>query len=90
MEGRYSAGEASLYADAKKEDMVADFAEKILWLLDHPEERMRMGKTGRTRVEQQLAWKFSVENLVAAYDRAFAKKGRLAAHKVAARISENQ
>ena len=67
-EGRFSAGEASLYADNR--DMVKDFAARILWLLDHPEERMRMGEIGRRRVETELAWKFSVDSLLAAYQRA--------------------
>jgi glycosyltransferase involved in cell wall biosynthesis len=68
-EGRFTAGEASLYCD--NDNQVNDFAEKILWLLEHPEERTRMGEIGRRRVEQQLAWKYSVENLLAAYERAF-------------------
>jgi glycosyltransferase involved in cell wall biosynthesis len=56
---------------------VKDFADKIVWLLDHPEERQRMGEIGRQRVERQLAWKYSVENLIAAYERVFAKsRGR--------------
>ena len=70
-EGRYSAGEASLYSD--NSNQVADFAAKILWLLDHPEERRTMGEFGRRRVVQELAWEHSVENLLAAYQRAFAK-----------------
>ena len=67
-EGRFSAAEASLYADPQGGER--DFAARILWLLDHPEERKRMGELGRTRVEQELAWKFSVPHLLAAYDRA--------------------
>jgi glycosyltransferase involved in cell wall biosynthesis len=70
-EGRYSAGAASLYAD--NENQVSDFAAKILWLLDHPEERQRMGEVGRRRVEGALAWEYSVPQLLAAYDRCFAK-----------------
>jgi len=70
-EGRFSAGDASLYSD--NHDLVTDFANKILWLLEHPEERQRMGEFGRERVEQQLAWEYSVGNLLAAYDRAFSK-----------------
>ncbi len=70
-EGRFSAQEASLYA--KGDDRVADFAEKILWLLDHPEERERMGQFGRGRIEKELAWKYSVQNLLAAYEKAFRK-----------------
>jgi glycosyltransferase involved in cell wall biosynthesis len=65
-EGRFTAGEASLYCDS--DDQVNDFANKILWLLEHPEERHKMGEIGRMRVEQKLAWKYSVENLLAAYE----------------------
>jgi len=64
-EGRFSAQEASLYAG--KDDGVADFAAKIIWLLDRPEERRKMGELGRKRVEEQLAWEYSVPNLLAAY-----------------------
>jgi glycosyltransferase involved in cell wall biosynthesis len=71
-EGRFSAQEASLYSDGG--DRVADFAEKILWLLDHPEERDRMGQLGRMRIEKELAWEYSVQNLLAAYEKAFSKK----------------
>jgi glycosyltransferase involved in cell wall biosynthesis len=73
-EGRFSSGEASLYAS--KHDMVGDFAAKILWLLEHPDERKRMGEVGRRRVETELAWKYSVENLLAAYERAYSKRGQ--------------
>ena len=59
IEGRFSAQEASLYSDSS--DHVGDFAAKIAWLLDHPEERMRMGDFGRRRIEKELAWEFSVE-----------------------------
>jgi glycosyltransferase involved in cell wall biosynthesis len=71
-EGRFSAGEASLYAD--NHGMAGDFAAKILWLLDHPEERTRMGQIGSRRVETELAWKFSVVNLLAAYERALPRR----------------
>ncbi len=67
-EGRVSAQGASLYADTKNQ--VPDFAAKITWLLDNPDERSRMGAIGRDRVERELAWKYSVTNLLAAYDRA--------------------
>src|SRR5215831_10761418 len=73
-EGRFSAQEASLYAD--KVDPIRSFAEKILWLLDRPEERKRMGEFGRRRLEQELAWQHSVPHLLAAYDRALDKRGR--------------
>jgi len=70
-EGRFSAQEASLYSDGA--DHVGDFAEKIVWLLDHPEERKRMGEFGRHRIEKELAWEYSVQHLLAAYDKAFSK-----------------
>src|SRR5882762_9089129 len=67
-EGRFSAQEASLYAG--KDDGVADFADKIIWLLDRPEERKKMGEFGRKRIEEQLAWEYSVPELLAAYQKA--------------------
>jgi glycosyltransferase involved in cell wall biosynthesis len=73
-EGRFSAQEASLYADSRKG--VTDFAAKILWLLENPDERKRMGAFGRRRVEEELAWDYSVKNLLAAYQRAFSKRAQ--------------
>ena len=67
-EGRFSAQEASLYAG--KGDGIADFADKIVWLLDRPEERKKMGEFGRKRIEEQLAWEYSVPELLAAYQKA--------------------
>jgi glycosyltransferase involved in cell wall biosynthesis len=75
-EGKFTSGEASLYSTHTAEDLVTDFADKILWLMDHPEERKRMGEIGRARVEQHLAWEYSVAELIAAYDRAFEKRSR--------------
>ena len=72
-EGRASAGEASLYTDAN--DPI-DFAAKLAWLIDHPEERARMGQAGRARVLERLSWDHSAPHLLAAYDRVFAKRGR--------------
>jgi glycosyltransferase involved in cell wall biosynthesis len=73
-EGRYSAQDASLYSDPKNQ--IPDFARNILWLVDHPEERNRMGEYGRKRVGNELAWDYSVKNLLAAYERAFAKQSQ--------------
>ncbi len=70
-EGRLSAQDASLYAD--NSNQVADFAAKILWLLDNPEVRKQMGEFGRKRVEEELAWDYSVKNLLTAYQRALNK-----------------
>jgi len=71
-EGRLSAGEASLYCD--EINSVSSFADNILWLLENPDERKRMGEFGRKRVEERLAWEYSVNNLLAAYQRAFSKR----------------
>jgi glycosyltransferase involved in cell wall biosynthesis len=71
-EGRFSAQDAALYADT--ENQVPDFAAQLLWLLDHPAERERMGEFGRKRVAGELAWEYSVEHLLAAYDRALNRR----------------
>jgi glycosyltransferase involved in cell wall biosynthesis len=71
-EGRFSAQEAAVYADTQNQ--VADFASKVVWLLDNPEQRSKMGEFGRRRVEKELAWEYSVPNLLAAYERAFNKR----------------
>jgi glycosyltransferase involved in cell wall biosynthesis len=60
-----------VYADPA--DQVPDFAAKITWLLDHPAERRNMGEFGRRRVEKELAWEYSVQNMLAAYEKAFSK-----------------
>jgi glycosyltransferase involved in cell wall biosynthesis len=73
-EGRISAQEASLYSD--NVNRVAGFADNILWLLDHPAERQLMGEFGRRRVQMELAWDYSVGNLLAAYEKAFGKMPR--------------
>ena len=80
-EGRASAGDASLYARANDS---ADFAEKIAWLLDRPDERERMGEIGRARVLDRFAWSHSAPALLASYERAFTKMGRGAASSRAA------
>ncbi len=69
-EGRASAKEASVYARANDP---RDFAEKIAWLIDNPEEGRKMGALGRKRVLEQLSWDHSVPNLLAAYERVFSK-----------------
>jgi glycosyltransferase involved in cell wall biosynthesis len=66
-EGRFSAGEASLYA---RPNDVADFAMKLCELLDDPERRATMGAIGRSRVEGGLAWHHQIPRLLEAYDTA--------------------
>jgi len=73
-EGRFSAMDASLYADNGLG--AEDFAAKILLLLGDSDARKRMGGFGRRRVQEELAWDYSVKNLLAAYDRAFDIRSR--------------
>lgn len=67
-EGRFSAGEASVYA---RRGDVADFAQQIVALVDDPERRARMGASGRRRVELELEWKYEAPKLLAAYEQLF-------------------
>ena len=75
-EGRFSAQDASLYADPN--NPIADFAEKLLWLIENPGSRQIMGERGLRRVNQELAWKYSVPNLLAAYKKALGQNARAA------------
>ena len=68
-EGRFSAQEASVYA---RRNDVEDFAEKILYLLDRPEERAKMGEYGKRRIENVLEWRHEEPKLLAAYRALFA------------------
>lgn len=67
-EGRQSAGEASLYA---RPDDPEDFAAKIAHLIEHPDDRARMGALGRQRILDELSWRHSAPFLLAAYDAVF-------------------
>jgi glycosyltransferase involved in cell wall biosynthesis len=69
-EGRRSALDASLYA--RRNDAV-DFADKILELLDDSARREWMGRYGKERVENSLAWEYSERVLRRAYEALFAK-----------------
>ncbi len=53
-EGRYSAKDASLYAD---DNTPEDMAEKILELANNPEKRAKMGASGRKRLEKNYPGK---------------------------------
>jgi glycosyltransferase involved in cell wall biosynthesis len=64
-EGRYSARRASLYA--RKNDAL-DLAAKIVELLDDPTRRAEMGRYGRSRVENELEWRYEAPKLLAAYE----------------------
>jgi glycosyltransferase involved in cell wall biosynthesis len=67
-EGRFSARDASLYA--RNDGGAEDFAAKILSLLEDADARRRMGEFGQRRVREELAWEYSVKNLLAAYRKA--------------------
>jgi len=52
-ETRVSCGDAAVYV---KPNDVRDYAEAIVQLMDDEPKRALLGKVGRTRVEQELAW----------------------------------
>jgi len=72
-EGRVSAQSASLYA---RNTEPKDFAQKIIQLIDHPEQRQEMGAFGRSRVAESLSWESERPKLLAAYDVLFETKKR--------------
>jgi glycosyltransferase involved in cell wall biosynthesis len=63
-ETRRSAQDAAVYARIND---VEDFAAKIASLIDNPDLRQAMGRTGARRVEKELAWQYSVPNLLSVY-----------------------
>jgi glycosyltransferase involved in cell wall biosynthesis len=65
-EARVSAGDAAWFAAGHTP---ADLADTIVALLDAPAERERMGKLGRSRIENELSWEHSVPPLLQAYAR---------------------
>ena len=71
-EGRYSAGDASLYA--RKNDAI-DMADKIVTLLDNPAQREKMSQIGRSRIENELSWAHTSRALLDGYDRYFTARG---------------
>ena len=70
-EGRYSAQEASLYAQPND---AVDLAKKIVYLLDNPEQREQMSRIGRDRIINQLSWDHTSKALLSAYDDYFKKR----------------
>jgi glycosyltransferase involved in cell wall biosynthesis len=72
-EGRYSAQGASLYAENGSTE---DFAEKIMYLMDHPEERDQMANFGYQRVLHELSWDFESKKLVHFYQRVLGRKSQ--------------
>lgn len=68
-EGRYSAQDASLYAENNSARSMAD---KISYLLDSPELCKTMGEYGRDRVINELSWEHTSQSLLDGYARYFA------------------
>ncbi len=65
-EARFSAGNAALYA---RPNDVESFAEKINLLLEDQGMRNSMGKYGRKRILEKLAWEQQVPQLLDVYNR---------------------
>ncbi|HEX4074018.1 MAG TPA: glycosyltransferase family 4 protein [Candidatus Acidoferrales bacterium] len=71
-EGKFSAMAASLYA--RNDGGAEDFATKILSLFEDADARKRMSEFGQKRVREELAWEYSVKNLLSAYRKALSDK----------------
>ena len=67
-EGRFSADHASLYACNTN---TTDFADKIIWLLDHPEDRTRRGEYGYYKIVNELSWDYESRKLVDFFNKVF-------------------
>ena len=67
-EGRFSAGEASLYV---RNADTAEFGDKILELVDDPARRDAMGAFGQNRIHDELAWHHASTKLLGAYEKVF-------------------
>jgi len=72
-EARVSADAAALYVDPGNPRAMA---EGIATLLNDPERRQKMGALGQERLRSALAFEYSVPNLLAAYDAAWARVRR--------------
>ena len=64
VETRVSAQDAAIYVEPND---TAKYGETIAELVDDPDRRAEMGKIGRNRVEQVLAWPHSARNYLAVY-----------------------
>jgi glycosyltransferase involved in cell wall biosynthesis len=67
VETRVSCGEAALLATPNE---VTSMTDCILALADDPARRQELGRKGRARVEEKLAWSYSVPHLLGAYEHA--------------------
>ena len=64
-ETRVSAGEAASYVENGD---VAAYGRAILELLDDPDRREVMGKTGRLRIEKELGWPYQRDAYIGVFD----------------------
>ena len=71
-EGRFSAQEASLYAEPNN---AIDMADKIIQLLDNPAKRKKMSEYGRQRIVNELSWEHTSRALLEGYDKYFKQRG---------------
>ena len=65
-ETRVSTGDAAVYV---KPNDIHEYAKAIVRLLDDEDKRARLGKLGRARVEQELAWCHQERAYLGVYDR---------------------
>ena len=70
-EGKYSAKEASVYANPND---AVDMAKKIVELLDNPQKRQEMSVYGRKRIVEELSWEHTSKALLAGYEAYFTGK----------------
>ena len=71
IEGKYSAKEASVYANPND---AVDMAKKIVELLDNPQKRQEMSVYGRKRIVEELSWEHTSKALLAGYEAYFTGK----------------
>ena len=65
-ETRVSAGDAAVYA---KPNDIHDYAQAIVGLIDDEDRRAELGKLGRVRVEDELAWSHQERAYLSVYER---------------------
>jgi glycosyltransferase involved in cell wall biosynthesis len=70
-EHRVTAQDAALFA-CPGDDL--DFAQKIVTLIDDPEQCKKMGQVGRERIEKELAWSYQKKYLLEAYEKVIKAK----------------
>ena len=70
-EGKYSAKEASVYANPND---AVDMGKKFVELLDNPQKRQEMSVYGRKRIVEELSWEHTSKALLAGYEAYFTGK----------------